>query len=291
MYAVNEQTTSQNFQQRLIDDAIELALREDLGDERVDVTTTSVVQNDRIVGGSVYCKQEAVIAGLATFARVLQKVDAKISVTPKVADGQYIESTPTVVATFSGPATSILTGERVALNLLQRMSAIATVTRKFVDLAKPHGIEIRDTRKTMPGLRSFDREAVALAGGQNHRFGLFDAILIKDNHIQFAGDIETAIKNARAKYPNLPIEVEAVNLLQVKQAVDLKVQTILLDNMSPKMIREAVNTISGACFIEVSGGINIKNITEYLIDGVNAISVGALTHSAPNVDISLEVEI
>jgi len=291
MYATPT-TKTEEFRQKLMDDAIDLAIREDLGDSGIDLTTASVVTTDRKVSGSVYCKQESVVvAGLRVFTKVLGKFDAEITVEQRVAEGQYIESSPTVIATFAGPASSVLKGERIALNLLQRMSAIATVTHQFVELARPFGIEIRDTRKTTPGLRAFEREAVALGGGQNHRFGLFDAILIKDNHIQFAGDIAEAVDRAKQAQPNLPIEVEATNLDQVGKVLKLGVHTILLDNMSPQMIRDAVALIKGACFIEVSGGVNFKNIKNYLIEGVNAISVGALTHSAPNIDISLEVEI
>lgn len=291
MYATPT-TKTEEFRQKLMDDAIDLAIREDLGDSGIDLTTASVVTTDRKVSGSVYCKQESVVvAGLRVFTKVLGKFDAEITVEQRVAEGQYIESSPTVIATFAGPASSVLKGERIALNLLQRMSAIATVTHQFVELARPFGIEIRDTRKTTPGLRAFEREAVALGGGQNHRFGLFDAILIKDNHIQFAGDIAEAVERAKQAQPDLPIEVEATNLDQVGKVLKLGVHTILLDNMSPQMIRDAIALIKGACFIEVSGGVNFKNIKNYLIEGVNAISVGALTHSAPNIDISLEVEI
>lgn len=292
MYATPQTTKTEEFRRKLMDDAIELAIREDLGDSCIDVTTASIVTKDRPVSGSVYCKQESVVvAGLQVFAYVLSKFDAQIAVEQRVAEGQYIESSPTVIATFSGPASSVLKGERIALNLLQRMSAIATVTHQFVELAKPFGIEIRDTRKTTPGLRAFEREAVALGGGQNHRFGLFDAILIKDNHIQFAGDITNAIQLAKQAHPELPLEVEATTLDQVDKILKLGVHTVLLDNMSPQTIREAITLIKGACFIEVSGGVNFKNLKTYLIEGVNAISVGALTHSAPNIDISLEVEI
>ncbi|RTL45100.1 MAG: carboxylating nicotinate-nucleotide diphosphorylase [Candidatus Melainabacteria bacterium] len=292
MYGLKPTTQTEEFRQKLIEQALDLAILEDLGSEQIDVTTASIVTTDRQVSGSVYCKQEAVVvAGLQIFAQVLEKFDKRISVKNHVAEGQFIESTPTVIATFEGPASSILKGERIALNLLQRMSAIATVTHQYVELAKPFGIEIRDTRKTTPGLRVFEREAVRIAGGQNHRFGLFDAILIKDNHIQFAGGIETAINNAKKAYPELAIEVEATTLEQVEQALKLGVQTILLDNMNAQTIREAVALIKGTCFIEVSGGVNLKNIKNYLIEGVNAISIGALTHSAPNIDISLEVEI
>jgi nicotinate-nucleotide pyrophosphorylase (carboxylating) len=291
MFALSQTSQSADFREKLISDAIDLAIREDLGDQRLDITTASIVRTDRTVSGSVYCKQEAVVAGLRVFAYVLNRFDSQITVEPKVAEGQYVDSSPSVIATFSGPAASVLRGERVALNLLQRMSAIATVTRQFVELTKPSGIDIRDTRKTTPGLRAFEREAVAIGGGQNHRFGLFDAILIKDNHIQIAGNIQTAIQHAREAHPTLPIEVEATTLTQVEQALEIGVASILLDNMSPLMIRSAVGIVHGACFIEVSGGINFKNIKNYLIEGVNAISIGALTHSAPNIDISLEVEI
>ncbi|MBS1953994.1 MAG: carboxylating nicotinate-nucleotide diphosphorylase [Cyanobacteria bacterium SZAS-4] len=292
MYAKTQTAKTDEFRRKLMDDAIDLAIREDLGDSCLDLTTASVVTNDRQVSGSVYCKQESVVvAGLQVFAHVLSKFDNQITVEQRVAEGQFIESSPTVIATFVGPASSLLKGERIALNLLQRMSAIATVTHQFVELAKPFGIEIRDTRKTTPGLRAFEREAVALGGGQNHRFGLFDAILIKDNHIQFAGGITNAVQQAKEAHPNLPIEVEATTLDQVEQVLKLGVHTILLDNMSPQSIRDAIALIKEACFIEVSGGVNFKNIKTYLLEGVNAISVGALTHSAPNIDISLEVEI
>lgn len=294
MYAPTTSKNNETLRRRLIDDAIDLAIREDLGDANLDITTASVVRNDRLVAGSVYLKQSAVVAGLKIFTYILHKFDEQISVERLVEEGTVLNQAPgasKVIANFKGSAASILKGERIALNILQRMSAIATVTKQFVELARPYGIEIRDTRKTTPGLRALEREAVFLAGGQNHRFGLFDAILIKDNHIQFAGGIEAAIKNAKEAHPELSIEVETTDLAQVKQAVDLGVQSILLDNMNGEQVRDAVKLIDGACFIEVSGGINLANIQNYLIEGVNAISVGALTHSAPNVDISLEVEI
>lgn len=291
MFTLSQASQTSDYRQKLIDDALELAIREDLGEHRQDITTSAIVRDDKIVSGSVYCKEEAVVAGLRMFEYVLKKFDPQITIVPKVSDGQYIDSSPRVIATFSGSPTSILMGERLALNLLQRMSGIATITRQYVELAKPFGIAIRDTRKTTPGLRAIEREAVAIGGGQNHRFGLFDAILIKDNHIQIAGDIKTAIELTRACYPNLPIEVEATSIDQVEKAIEIGVAAILLDNMSPLMIRHSVSVVNGRCFVEVSGGVNFKNIKNYLIEGVNAISIGALTHSAPNVDISLEVEI
>lgn len=275
----------------LIDDALDIAIREDLGclDQR-DITSSALVAGERVATGSLYCKQPGVIAGLDIFTYALKKFDRRISVTPTVSEGEWVDQAAQCIATFRGPALSLLSGERLALNLLQRMSGIATVTKKYVDLAHPFSIQIRDTRKTTPGLRIFERQAVAAAGGTNHRFGLFDAILIKDNHIKIAGGIEAAIDTLKNTHPDLPIEVEATSLHEVQAAVDRNVHTILLDNMNPTMVRRSLAIIQGRAFVEVSGGINLSNLKDYLIPGVNAISIGALTHSAPSVDISLEIE-
>jgi nicotinate-nucleotide pyrophosphorylase (carboxylating) len=207
-----------------------------------------------------------------------------------VESGTYVDKIPARIATFKGPATSVLKSERLSLNLLQRMSGIATITKRFVDKAKGKGIEILDTRKTTPGLRAFERLAVAAAGGTNHRFGLFDAILIKDNHVRLAGGITPAIKLARASKSGLPVEIETTTLEEVQAAVDGGAERILLDNMSPEMIQQAVKMIDRRAYIEVSGGVKLSNVDSYLIVGVNGISIGALTHSAPSLDISLEVE-
>jgi nicotinate-nucleotide pyrophosphorylase (carboxylating) len=284
-------TTVSNIDKvQLIQMALELAKREDLSD-RGDITTLAIVEASRQAKAKVVCKQEAVIAGLAVFAQVLHSFDPAIKVDALIKEGERITSVPSTIVLLEGPARAILTGERLALNLLQRMSGIATLTSQFVALASPFGISIRDTRKTTPGLRVFEKEAVALAGGENHRFGLFDAILIKDNHIEIAGSIDGAIATARRAAPGVSVQAEAATLEQVRQAVSAGVDAILLDNMAPAMVAQAVQVINGACFVEVSGGINIDNLKNYLIAGVNAISVGALTHSAPNIDISLEVEI
>jgi nicotinate-nucleotide pyrophosphorylase (carboxylating) len=170
------------------------------------------------------------------------------------------------------------------------MSGIATITRAFVDLAAPHGIAILDTRKTTPGLRIFQREAVKIGGGTNHRFGLFDAFLIKDNHIAIAGGVGAAVRLAKEAKPGTKVEVETATLLDVVEALAAQADSILLDNMTPDLVREAVKIIAGKAFIEVSGGISLETIEEFLIPGVNAISVGALTHSAPSIDFSLEVD-
>lgn len=273
----------------LIAEALELAKREDLSREG-DVTTNAIVEPNRRGKAKLLCKQRAMVAGLATFELVFRSFDAEIKVTNLVDEGAQIDAPPQAIALVEGSARAILTAERLALNLVQRMSAVATVTSKYVALAKPAGIAIRDTRKTTPGLRIFEREAVAIAGGENHRFGLFDAILIKDNHIEVAGSIDKAIELARRAQPDKPIQAEAATLEQVQLAVKAKVDSLLLDNMTPDMVRQAVALIDGACFIEVSGGINLTTIENYLIAGVNAISVGALTHSAPSIDLSLEME-
>jgi nicotinate-nucleotide pyrophosphorylase (carboxylating) len=170
------------------------------------------------------------------------------------------------------------------------MSGIATITRQFVEKAELHKIQILDTRKTTPGLRALERLAVRAAGGVNHRFALFDAILIKDNHVRLAGGIRPAIEAARKGSPDLSVEVETTTLAEVEEALQCKAERILLDNMEPEMIARAVKLIDGRAYIEVSGGVNLKNIDKFLIAGVNGISIGALTHSAPSLDISLEVE-
>jgi nicotinate-nucleotide pyrophosphorylase (carboxylating) len=275
---------------QLIDRAIELALVEDLGAQMSDLTTDSIVPANATAKGEIVCKEAGIIVGLDVAALILSRFDERIQLTPLIESGTYIKDTPSDIAKLTGPAAPILKGERLALNLLQRMSGIATVTAKFVEKAKGTGIEILDTRKTMPCIRAFDRIAVAAAGGTNHRFGLFDAVLIKDNHLRLAGSITNAINLARKANPGVSIEVETTDLAEVQEAVDAKAERILLDNMSPEMIRQAIKLISGRAYIEVSGGVKLSNVDGYLIEGVNGISIGALTHSAPGLDISLEVE-
>jgi nicotinate-nucleotide pyrophosphorylase (carboxylating) len=188
-----------------------------------------------------------------------------------------------------GPAQVLLVAERTALNLLQKLSGVATATREYAKLANPHGIQILDTRKTTPGMRLLEKYAVRCAGGTNHRTGLFDAILIKDNHVSIAGGIKQAIQQSRAKYPNRPVEIEVERLDQLTEALDAKAEKILLDNMTPEQIKEAVRLTGGKAFLEVSGGVNLSNLSTYLIEGVNAISTGAITHSVRSLDISLEI--
>ncbi len=279
-----------DFKEDLLNQTIELAFLEDLGKSSIDLTTSALTGNEEIKG-IIYCKsQPAIIAGIPIIELVFKKLDPLIKVSPLLPEGQKITQTPAAVCEIIGKASAILGAERIALNLLQRMCAVATTTSQFVEKASKSKIVILDTRKTTPGLRVFEKYAVLIGGGKNHRFGLNDAILIKDNHIQLAGGISKAIKLLRSRYTDKPLEVECTNLEEVQEALNLQVDRILLDNMSPALVKNAIDLIQGQCFIEVSGGINLSNIDGYLQTGVNAISVGALTHSAISVDLSLEIE-
>jgi nicotinate-nucleotide pyrophosphorylase (carboxylating) len=272
----------------LADSAIQLALAEDLG--RGDTTSNLCLEAGHIITAMVVVKQKAVIAGLDIASRVFHQVDEAIKVETLLADGASINAPPATLARISGPARAILGAERTAINFLQHLSGIATLTRNFVDRIAGTDIKILDTRKTTPGLRTFEKQAVVLGGGTNHRFCLSSAVLIKDNHIAIAGGIGCAVDRVRANDPTVKIEVEVKTLLEVEEAVKCGVQAIMLDNMTPDMVQEALKLIPRSCFVELSGGITLNNIDHYLIEGVDAISIGALTHSAPSIDISLEVE-
>lgn len=275
----------------LFDRAIQLAMDEDLGwVNPIDLTTRATVSDDVVAVGGLYCKQAAVIAGLDVFQRVLFKYDNRIKVSSRVKDGHVSFGREEQIAAIEGPAGPLLTGERVALNLIQRMSGVATLTRKFTELADGTGIKILDTRKTTPGLRIFEKYAVLVGGGVNHRFGLNEAVLIKDNHIRIAGGVTKAVLQAKKNAPNAVIEVETCTLEEVQEALTHNVSTIMLDNMTPQMVEKAVAIIDGKTQVEVSGGVNQSNIQNYLIPGVTAISIGALTHSASNIDMSVEIE-
>jgi nicotinate-nucleotide pyrophosphorylase (carboxylating) len=269
-----------------------LAIEEDVaGKFGCDLTTVATVPADLTAVGSLYCKQaNVVIAGLDVVEEVFKAFDSETVVTRLVEDGQTVEEAPHVVATIRCSARAMLTAERIALNLFQRMSGIATITAAFVKVASPSKIKILDTRKTTPALRVLERYAVRIGGGTNHRFGLADKILIKDNHIRIAGGVKAAIQAVRKERPDEAIEIECDSIQEVKDCLDEGVDVIMLDNMTPGMVKEAVALINRRAQIEVSGGINLENLNNYLLPGVDAISIGALTHSAGNVDISLEVE-
>ncbi len=278
-----------------IERAIDLAISEDLGlDNEGDLTSDSIIKDDCRARAVVVLKEPAVIAGLDIFKLVMERFSGDIEVKILIPEGTAFPDRPTTqlpkeIIHLEGPAAPILKGERLALNLLQRMSGIATMTRQFVHKTTPHGISILDTRKTTPCLRVFEKYAVRSAGGVNHRMGLFDCILIKENHIRAAGSITNAIKAVRRQHKKKPVEVEVTNFEEITEALDNKVEKILLDNMTPEMVRKAVLMIAGKSKIEVSGGINLSNLDAYLIKGVDYISVGALTHSVRAIDLSLLV--
>jgi nicotinate-nucleotide pyrophosphorylase (carboxylating) len=252
-----------------------------------DVTTESIVPLDAILLGNIVAKQAGVVAGLKVSRMVFQQLSADISVTANVSDGSFVEP-GMILARVSGSARALLTGERTALNLLGRMSGIATLTRQFVEAVAGTKAVILDTRKTAPGLRAVDKLAVRLGGGQNHRTGLFDMVLIKDNHIDFAGSITAAVERVRATGTKLEIEVEARSLDDLREALSLDVERVLLDNMTTEKMREAVTLAAGRAKLEASGNITLQNVRAVAETGVDFISVGMLTHSAPVFDVSLK---
>ncbi|MEN3326023.1 MAG: hypothetical protein V7638_830 [Acidobacteriota bacterium] len=268
-----------------ITEYIRRALAEDIGSG--DVTTNSIVPENASLRGRIIAKQDGVVAGLHVAEAVWRELDQRIVFTANSEEGARVEN-KTVLAEVSGPARALLTGERTALNFLGRMSGIATLTRQFVEAVATTRAVILDTRKTAPGLRFTDKLAVRTGGGQNHRTGLFDMILIKDNHIDFAGSIAAAVTRAREAGVGVEIEVEARTLDHVREALALGVQRILLDNMSFELMREAVQIAGGRAKLEASGNVSLANVLEVARTGVDYISVGALTHSPKVFDVSLE---
>ena len=270
---------------REISQYIKRALEEDIGTG--DVTTDTIVPARASLKGRIVAKQDGVVAGLDVAKHVMLALSESVNFQPKVQDGSKV-TTRTVLADVEGPARALLTGERTALNFLGRMSGIATLTRRFVDAVSTTRATILDTRKTAPGLRLTDKLAVRLGGGQNHRTGLFDMVLIKDNHIDFAGSITAAVERVRASGTQLEIEAETRTLDNVREALALGVERILLDNMSIEMMREAVSICDGKARLEASGNVTLDNVLEVAGTGVDYISVGALTHSPAVFDVSLE---
>jgi nicotinate-nucleotide pyrophosphorylase (carboxylating) len=270
-----------------IEELVERFLDEDIG--RGDRTTEAVVPEDLSGKARIEAREGGVIAGIDV-ARACFAALADISWKPEVADGDRVEA-GAVVARVEGPMRALLTGERTALNLLQRLSGIATMTRRYVDAIGTSPAEVVDTRKTTPGLRALEKYAVRVGGGSNHRAGLDDGILIKDNHIAAAGSVAEAVGRARRDVPHgLKIEVEVQTLDQLDEALAAGAEAILLDNMSPQMVRDAVARAGGKALLEASGGITLETVSEYAGTGVDLISVGALTHSVRAIDLSLEVE-
>ncbi len=268
------------------DPLILAALREDIPEE--DVSTNAVMPTARPGTVDLICKQDGVIAGLDIFARVFTLLDSKAQVELLCQDGETV-SAGQLLATVTGDIRVLLSGERVALNYLQRMSGIATYTRRVADMLEGTGITLLDTRKTTPNCRIFEKYAVKVGGGRNHRLGLSDGVLLKDNHIGAAGGITQAVTMARAYAPFVrKIEIETETLAQVAEAVDAGADIIMLDNMSPEEMKQAVDLIAGRAETECSGNVTLENISRLADIGVDYISSGALTHSAPIMDISMK---
>jgi nicotinate-nucleotide pyrophosphorylase (carboxylating) len=271
-----------------IDAIVRRALEEDIGDG--DVTTLCTMSPETMVMGRFLVKAAGVVAGLDVVRAVFARLDGRVRVSPRFADGDAVEAR-TVVAEISGPGRAVLSGERVALNFLQRLSGIATLTRRFVDAVRGTQATILDTRKTAPGLRALDKWAVRLGGGQNHRMGLYDMVLIKDNHIAAVGSITDAVARVRAGDPRRrPIEVEVTTLAELEEALGLDVDRIMLDNMSPDDMRLAVQIVGGRVPLEASGGVRLDTVAAIAATGVDYISVGAITHSISALDISLDLD-
>ncbi|MFN2498780.1 MAG: carboxylating nicotinate-nucleotide diphosphorylase [Pyrinomonadaceae bacterium] len=268
-----------------IEACIERALAEDIG--AGDATTDAIVPAGLKIRGDIIAKQSGIMAGLDVAAKVFVTVDETVTFEARVNEGGGVES-GFIVANVFGPARALLTAERTALNFLGRMSGIATLTRQFVDKVAVTSTKILDTRKTAPGLRVIDKLAVKLGGGHNHRQGLFDMILIKDNHIAAAGSLREAVRCARNSSMSLEIEIEATNLQDVETGIELGVERILLDNMSLAMMAEAVKLTAKRAKLEASGNVTLANVREIAETGVDYISVGALSHSAKVFDLSLK---
>jgi nicotinate-nucleotide pyrophosphorylase (carboxylating) len=267
------------------------SLAEDLGPNRLDATTYALMPSNEPAKAHLVAREEMVLAGGPVAAEVFRQVDPSVNVVQKKADGTTVHPGD-IVLTISGPARAMLVAERTALNFIQRMSGIATLTRRYVDEAGNPAVMILDTRKTTPTLRTFEKYSVVCGGGTNHRYGLFDRVLIKDNHlahwIRTGGTLAGAVTESRKQHPGLLIEVEVDTLDQLKEVLPAKPDWVLLDNMSPLKLRECVQLCAGICKTEASGGVNLKTIREIAKTGVTAISVGALTHSAPSKDLALD---
>ena len=266
------------------------ALNEDIGNG--DITTGFIIPVNHVSEAIILAKEDFILSGLRFAKEVFNITDSAILFKESMPDGNLVKQGE-VIATLKGPTAGLLTGERLALNILQRLSGISTLTRSFVNLIKDTGARIVDTRKTTPNMRYLEKYAVRAGGGHNHRFGLYDGILIKDNHIMAAGGIKNAVESVRKKAHHLmKIEVEVKNIEELTEALHTGVDIIMLDNMSVELMKEAVRIThkhSPPPLIEASGGVNINTVREIALTGVDLISIGALTHSASSVDISMKI--
>ncbi|PWU25404.1 MAG: nicotinate-nucleotide diphosphorylase (carboxylating) [Candidatus Rokuibacteriota bacterium] len=268
-----------------IERAVLAALAEDVG--AGDVTTEATVEAEAVGSAEVVLREEGVVCGLGAAEIVFRALDPDVTFESFAEEGESLEASATV-AVVSGSLRAILTGERTALNFLGRLSGVATLTRRYVDAVAGTGVAILDTRKTSPGQRALEKHAVVCGGGRNHRFGLDDGVLVKDNHLLAAGSIGTAVDRLR-RATTLPVEVECDTLEQVAEALDAGVDAILLDNMTPDELLAAVALVGGRARLEASGGVTLETVRAIAETGVDEISIGALTHSARSLDVSLEL--
>lgn len=276
--------------EELIDDLLNLAFAEDIGDG--DHTTLSTIPENAMGRSKLLIKEKGILSGVSIAKKVLSKIDPDIKITVYIEDGSEVNPGD-IAFTAEGRIRSLLIAERTMLNIMQRMSGVATMTKKYQERLKGLHTKVLDTRKTTPGMRLLEKEAVKAGGGENHRIGLFDMILIKDNHIDFAGGLEKAVKRAKEycenNHRNLKIEVEARTLEDVKKLSEMpEVDRIMFDNFTPELTKEAVKIVDGRKETESSGGITIENLREYGETGVDYISVGALTHSVKGLDMSFK---
>jgi nicotinate-nucleotide pyrophosphorylase (carboxylating) len=279
-----------NDLQKSIETLVGLALAEDL-DQRGDVTSFATLPDTLVIRGQIVAKAEGVIAGLPAVIETYRQVDSGVQVQPRLTDGEPVQP-GTPVCDVVGPGRAVLTGERTALNFLQRMSGVATQTNRFVQAVAGTGAVILDTRKTTPGFRHLEKYAVRMGGGQNHRIGLYDQVMIQDNHIDACGSITAAVEAVRKEFTQsseIPIVVEVRNFAELHEALLLNVHRILLDNMSDDEMRQAVEITAGRTPLEASGNMSLARVRAVAETGVNFISVGALTHSAPALDLSMRL--
>jgi nicotinate-nucleotide pyrophosphorylase (carboxylating) len=269
-----------------LDPLIQAALAEDVGDG--DLTSNAILAPEMTCRGKIVCKQDGVIAGLPVAERVFKLVDERLQFDAKTQDGEKVQEDQ-IVARLFGPARAMLRAERVALNYLQHLSGIASLTAKYVKAVDGTKTEILDTRKTTPGMRMLEKYATRMGGATNHRMGLYDAVLIKDTHLALANGVSAALRAVRKAHPEALINVEVSNLQELEQALNDKAPRILLDNFAPGQVREAMQIIRGRAQVEISGGVLLTNARAYALAGADFISVGALTHSATALDYSMKV--
>jgi len=265
---------------------VRLALAEDR--VREDITTGSLADLDGTARAEVRAKEPGVISGIEAFLLVMREVDPQLEVAVFAGDGCAVRAGDLVLE-VAGRESSILRGERTALNFLQRLSGVATLTRRFVEALKPFGVQLLDTRKTTPGMRYLEKNAVRHGGGRNHRLNLADMAMVKDNHIAMAGGIAPAVRRVRAAHPGKQVEVEVKDLRELEEALELGVDLVMLDNFSVEQAAAAVAVNRGRARLEISGNVSLENIAAKAATGVDFISVGALTHSFPSLDLSLKI--